>query len=40
MVSTIDHVTELLARQKEVLSEIETTLNAKFVERTVFDSLL
>ena len=37
---TIDHVTDLLANQKNVLSGIETTLNVKFVERTIFDSLL
>ena len=37
---TLEQVTELLATQKDVISSIETTLNVKFVERSIFDSLL
>ena len=40
MASTIDHVTELLERQKEVITELEQTMNFRFVERSLFDSLL
>ena len=40
MASTIDHVTELLERQKEVITELEQTMNVRFVERSLFDSLL
>ena len=40
MASTIDHVTELLERQKDVISKLEETMNIRFVERSLFDSLL
>ena len=40
MASTIDHVTELLERQKEVILQLEETMNVRFVERSLFDSLL
>ena len=40
MASTIDHVTELLERQKEVILQLEQTMNVRFVERSLFDSLL